>query len=541
MARCEHLCETLVMSPARRFSWKWLLLLPLAFFLLLFLVAAFVYFRPEGTENRIRQAVIVALSDRFHSDTDLKALHIKVFPVLHVAGEGLVLRYRGHGDAPPLLQIEKFSFSAGLLGLLHPVKRIPLIRVQNMVINVPPREPNPDKSAQVHNQQVASFVRNIVVERVLCDHLEFSILPRQSGKEPLVWDIHNLVLTSRGQNRPFTFYAKLTNAKPKGEIDTQGQFGPWNAEDPGGTPVKGQYTFTDADLGPFPGIAGILSSTGTYSGVISELQVEGETDTPDFSLDRVGKAVPLHTNFSATVDGTNGDTYLHPVNATLEHSLIVAVGKVVRIPQKGHLISIDTTVSAGRIQDFLKLATNAEKPFLTGPVKIKAKLTIPPGAERVIEKMILDGQFTVDDGKWSSPELREKLEALSRHAMGKPQDTETGSAVSDLNGNFLLQNGVVHFRRLTFSVEGAAIELAGNYTIRGGELDLAGHLRLQAKLSQTTTGAKSVLLKAVDPLFEKKGAGTVVPIHISGTRDNPVFGVTVFHKNFDKHLTTDKH
>jgi hypothetical protein len=530
------------MSPARRFSWKWkwLLLLPVGFFLLLFLVAAFVYFRPEGTENRIRQAVIQALSDRFHSDTELKELHIKVFPVLHVAGEGLVLRYRGHGDAPPLLQIEKFSFSAGLLGLLHPVKRIPLIRVQNMVINVPPREPNQNKSPQIQNQQVAGFVRNIVVERVLCDHLEFSILPRQAGKEPLVWDIHNLVLTSRGQNRPFTFYAKLTNAKPKGEIDTQGQFGPWNAEDPGGTPVKGQYTFTNADLGPLPGIAGILSSTGTYSGVISELQVEGETDTPDFSLDRVGKPVPLHTNFSATVDGTNGDTYLHPVNATLEHSLIVAVGKVVRIPQKGHLISIDTTVSAGRIQDFLKLATNAEKPFLTGPVKIKAKLTIPPGTERVIEKMILDGQFAVDDGKWSSPELREKLEALSRHAMGKPQDTDTGSAVSDLNGNFLLQNGVVHFRRLTFSVEGAAIELAGNYTIRGGELDLAGHLRLQAKLSQTTTGAKSVLLKAVDPFFEKGGSGTVVPIHISGTRDNPVFGITVFHKNFDKRFTNDQ-
>jgi hypothetical protein len=531
------------MSSASRFSWKWLVLLPVAFFLLLFSVGAFVYFRPEGTEGRIRQAVILALSDRFHSEADLKTLHIRVFPVLHVTGEGLVLRYRGRGDAPPLLQIEKFSFSAGLLGLLHSVKYIPLIRVQNMVINIPPREPNPsqDKPSEIHNQQIAGFMHNIVVGGVVCDHLDFRILPRQVGKEPLDWDIHNLVLTSRGQNLPFTFYAKLTNAKPKGEIDTQGQFGPWNAEDPGGTPVKGQYTFTNADLGPLPGIAGILSSSGNYSGVISELQVEGETDTPDFSLDRVGKPVPLHTTFSATVDGTNGDTYLHPVNATLEHSPIVAEGKVVRIPQKGHLISIDTTVSNGRIQDFLKLATNAEKPFLTGPVKIKAKLTIPPGTERVIEKMVLDGQFAVADGKWSSAALREKLESLSRHAMGKPQDSNMGSAISDLNGDFLLQNGVVHFRRLTFRVEGAAIELAGNYTIRGGELDLAGQLRLQAKLSQTTTGAKSVLLKAVDPFFAKGGSGTVVPIHISGTRDNPVFGVTVFHRNFDKHLTNDTH
>jgi hypothetical protein len=528
------------MSAARRFSWKWLLLLPAAFVLLLFLVAAYVYYRPERTENRIRQAVMQALADRFDGDADLKALHIKVFPLLHITGEGLVLRYRDRGNVPPLLQIEKFSFSAGLLGLFDPVKHIPLVRVQNMIINVPPRSSNQGPPA-LKAAQASNFARNIVVDRIECDHLDFLILPKQAGKEPLEWDIHSLVLTSGGANRPFKFHGRLTNAKPKGEIDTQGQFGPWNADDPGGTPVSGKYQFTDADLGPLPGIAGILSSTGKYDGVLAELQVTGETDTPDFSLDRVGRPVPLHTNFSATVDGTNGDTYLHPVNATLESSLIVAQGKVVRIPQKGHLISIDTTVSDGRIQDFLKLAINSDKPLLTGPLKLKAKLTIPPGAEHVIEKMILDGEFAVDKAKWSSPMLRDKLESLSRHALGKPQDSDTGSAVSDLAGNFLLQNGTIRFRRLTFRVEGAAIELAGNYTIRGGELDLAGHLRLQAKLSQTTTGAKSVLLKAVDPFFEKGGSGTVIPIHITGTRDNPVFGVTVFHKNFEKHFTRDKH
>jgi AsmA-like C-terminal region len=524
------------MSPARGFSWKWLLLLPVAFFALLFAIAAFVYFHPESTEDRIRQAVVQALSDRFDSDAELKTLHIHVFPVLHITGEDLVLRYRAQSDAPPLLQIEKFSFSAGPLGLLHSVKHIPRVRVENMVINVPPRGGNQGQAPTRHSQ-APSFAHNIVVDQVECDHLIFRILPKQAGKEPLEWDIHNLVLTTAGANRPWAYHATLTNAKPKGEIATRGSFGPWDATDPGGTPVNGEYTFTDADLGPFPGISGILSSTGKYKGVLSELEVQGETDTPDFSLDRAGKPVPLHTDFSATVDGTNGDTYLHPVNATLEHSKIVAEGKVVRIPQKGHLISIDTTVSGGRIQDFLKLAINSDKPVLTGPVRIKAQLTIPPGPVHVIDKMILDGQFAVDDAKWSSASLREKLESLSRHAMGKPQDSEMGSAISDLNGNFILTDGVIRFRRLTFRVEGAAIDLAGTYAVKGGELDLAGHLRLQAKLSQTTTGAKSVLLKAVDPFFEKGGSGTVLPIHISGTRDNPVFGVTVFHKSFDKHLT----
>jgi hypothetical protein len=142
----------------------------------------------------------------------------------------------------------------------------------------------------------------------------------------------------------------------------------------------------------------------------------------------------------------------------------------------------------------------------------------------------------VDNATWSSPELREKLESLSRHAEGKPADEEAGSAVSDLSGNFLLQDGVVHFRQLNFSIEGAAIDLAGTYAVRGGELDLAGHVKLKAKLSQTVTGSKSFFLKAIDPLFEKKGAGTVLPIRITGTRDKPVFGVSVFHKTFDKRL-----
>ena len=305
--------------------------------------------------------------------------------------------------------------------------------------------------------------------------------------------------------------------------------------------MSGEYKFTHADLGPLPGIAGILSSTGKYDGVLSDLQVQGETDTPDFSLDKVGKPVPLHTDFSATVDGTNGDTYLHPVRATLAQSPIICEGQVVRVPEKkGHLISIDATVSQGLIQDFLALTVNSQQPLLTGPVKLKAKLTIPPGQEHVVQKMILDGQFGIEDARWSNPEVRDELESLSRHAIGKPEDADMGSSISDLNGNFLMKDGIIHFRSLRFQVEGAAIDLTGTYGLLNGDLDFAGHLRLQAKLSQMVVGKKSFFLKALDPFFEKGGSGTVLPIRITGTRKDPVFGVSVFHKAFAKHLTENK-
>jgi hypothetical protein len=52
-------------------------------------------------------------------------------------------------------------------------------------------------------------------------------------------------------------------------------------------------------------------------------------------------------------------------------------------------------------------------------------------------------------------------------------------------------------------------------------------LELEAELSQTTTGAKSILLKAVDPLFQKHGKGAYIPIKKSGNKDHPVFKLDV--------------
>jgi hypothetical protein len=39
------------------------------------------------------------------------------------------------------------------------------------------------------------------------------------------------------------------------------------------------------------------------------------------------------------------------------------------------------------------------------------------------------------------------------------------------------------------------------------------------------TGWKHIALKAVDPFFSKAGAGTVLPIKITGKRGQPQFGL----------------
>jgi hypothetical protein len=512
---------------------KVLLIVAVSFLACLILLFAVAVSKKRSAELRTRDWIVELLEQKFRSNVELADFHVRVFPEMTVSGEGLSLHYWATPEAPPLLRIEKFSFNLGLLGVFRAPHRIERIKLKRMVIAIPRRE---QRQAAAPREARKLNAAPVVVGTIEIEDMELLTLSKKPGAEPLDWEIHDLKLHEVGTAKPFAFEGTLTNAKPKGEIATSGEFGPWDGDDPGSTPVSGTYAFDDADLGPFPGIAGILSSTGKYSGKLDSLEVNGQTDTPDFSLDNVGKPIPLHTDYSATVDGTNGDTLLHPVHSVLGQSEIVASGSVINVPKQGHQITLDVTTPKARIEDILQLAINSDKPFLHGPVRITAKLSLPPGKQKVIDKMNLDGTFAITNGHWASAEMREKLESFSRHAEGKPEDEDAGSAVTDLKGRFVLKNSVITFSKLTFSVPSAGVELAGTYDIHSQKIDMQGHLRMKAKLSQTVTGAKSFFLKAIDPLFSKNGAGTELPITITGTQDAPVFGVSVFHKKIEKQM-----
>src|SRR5262249_46309961 len=147
------------------------------------------------------------------------------------------------------------------------------------------------------------------------------------------------------------YRADLTNPTPPGQIHATGTFGPWQKDDPGLTPLSGEYTFDKADLGVFHRIAGTLSSTGKFAGVLRRLEVDGVTRTPNFRL-AGGNIVPLNTSFHSIVDGTSGDTYLDPVDARLGGSRIVARGSVTR-PEgsKSRTVVLKVVMTKGRIED----------------------------------------------------------------------------------------------------------------------------------------------------------------------------------------------
>ena len=142
------------------------------------------------------------------------------------------------------------------------------------------------------------------------------------------------------------------------------------------------------------------------------------------------------------------------------------------------------------------------------------------------DKLQLDGRFEIDDGRFTDATVQDKINTLSLRARGKPAATETKRVASGFSGRFVLRDAVLKLPELAFDVPGAVVDINGRYSLHSESLAFQGQLVMDAKLSQTTTGFKSLLLRAVDPLFRKEGR-TVVPIRITGTRDDPSFGLDV--------------
>ena len=493
---------------------------------------------------RFEEHVRSALGEYFGGQAELQGVRVTIFPRPRVTGEGFILRHRGRTDIPPLVQIGRFSASATWAGLLQRPRHVRHIRLEGLRIHIPPRRPGerpvsealggrdgPAASGAAPDPRAAQGRRTtpVIVERIETPGARLEIANKDPAKEPKLFDIHALSLDSVALDRPLQFTATLTNPKPPGPIVAAGEFGPFDSDEPAATPLHGTYTFANADLGVFKGIAGILSSKGAFKGVLERIEVDGATSTPDFQVTLAGNRVALTTKFQAVVDGTNGNTFLVPVDASFLESHVTARGGVFkREGIKGREIALDVVIDKARIEDLLKLAMKGPKATMTGAASVKTKLRIPPGEQDVVDKLELDGEFRIASATFTDVDVQRNIGKLSARGRGRLMDVESGaSIVSDLSGRFVLKNGRLTFSRLTFAVPGVSVSLRGSYTLREEQLQFRGTVRMQATVSQMTTGWKSVLLKVFDPMFRKKGAGAEIPIKVEGPRTKPKFGMDV--------------
>jgi hypothetical protein len=83
------------------------------------------------------------------------------------------------------------------------------------------------------------------------------------------------------------------------------------------------------------------------------------------------------------------------------------------------------------------------------------------------------------------------------------------------------------------------VQLTGIYSLDGEQFDFHGKVRTQAEVSQMVSRWwQRLLLKPVDRFFRKDGAGTEIPVKITGINNEPKFGFDFGH---DKKPNADPH
>jgi hypothetical protein len=507
--------------------------------LLILGIIALVAFAPL-IRKEIRSRTESYLRARFQSDVQFSSFDIDVLPRPKITITGLQLRLKGRTDVPPLITIERVSFTANLPDVLRKRYTIENVQLDGLQIRIPPKGSGARPRIQGTDVDLAKKYP-ILIKEIHASNGLISILRDDPKKPSRDFPIREVVVKDFSFDNAASFHAQLTNPVPLGQIDCTGTFGPWQADEPRHTPVDAKFTFNNANMGTIKGLEGTLNSAGRFSGPLDFLNVEGTTVTPDFALRIAGHPVALHTDYTAIVDGTNGNVILKPVIAHFLHTTLIVNGEVADLtPEKGRTILLDVLSREARIEDLLYLTVKYDKPIMSGPAQLTAKLDIGEGNRDIMQRMTVDGQFGVADAHFTSPTIQEKIDSFSRRGQGRPEDKYIENVVSGLSGKFHMADSTINLSTLSFKVTGADVEVAGTYGLDSGQIDFHGHLLLDAKLSQTTTGAKSFLLKAVDPFFAGKHGGSSLPIKITGTKDHPQYGLDLHHKDDSEKNTSKK-
>jgi hypothetical protein len=431
------------------------------------------------------------------------------------------------------VSIARFTVDLGVLSVLQ--RHVETVHVDGLTIQVPPSAARETLGASPDAGPESAIVEainpsKVIVERLITHDARLSFVSRTEEHHPLDFLIRDLELTGLGFERPVAFHAHLVNPVPRGLVDADGSFGPWTKDDVGRLPLSGKYMLSEADLATFNGIAGILTSTGTFGGRLTAIEVTGTTSTPQFNLSLGGTPQSLTTSFDALVDGTNGTTVLRRVDAKLGQTAMAVHGAIRNLPgPKGFQIDLNVQIPKGPIATLVALTVAPPNPLSKGAVMLKCDLHLPPGDGPVISRLAVRGTFTLSGVKFAKS-IQEQVETFSRRTQANDA-TAVSDVATSARGQFELSGGSLRLQGGAVDIPGATVTLDGTCNLRDRSLALSGHLRMDATISKAVGGVKSIFLWPFNPFFRKGGQGTVLPIRIGGTIDAPKVGLNLFGKS----------
>ena len=440
--------------------------------------------------------------------------------------EGVEFRQSGNSGGSPLLTAEKLTIRANYRGLFH--KRIEVMRFEGVRLDMGQKKQKSKSGGSGTGSNGGSSANATTIAEIDVDRavIEF---PRKE-KPPLLFNVHRLTFGTFVEGKPTAFHVTLDNPLPPGLVGADGQFGPWDTTDIAATPLSGTYRFTDAKLRSLGGIAGTLSSQGSFAGPARTLRVQGTTDTPDFEVKSAAHPVHLRTQFQAVVNCTNGDVNLQSIRGELEKTSFAVAGEVAgKTNPHSKVASLRVNDAAGRIEDWLRLLTPEPTPAMSGPISFQAHVTIPGGRRPFLQRVRLNGDFELIGIAFTKDESQHGVSELSLRAQGQklPDAKQPLPKIpGNLSGHVDLFNGVAHFSNLSYTVPGAHAGMHGTYSFIDERIDLHGQLEVETKFSATATGAGRLATRVIEPLFARgRGKGEILPVKLTGTYDHPSYGL----------------
>ncbi len=478
-----------------------------------------------------QQRVLESLRESWPGSVQLQSVRSTYFPHPGCVAEQVVLRASyGHSDNPTIVAIPRAQIRANYFDLFLRPGRMAHLSVDGLRIETGAVAGNSHgESSESSSQPETDNSSTSSVTFAQVDIRDGAVIVHRSGgKDPLTFSLMHLTLGSVHVGSAMSFEGLVSNPLPPGQVELRGRFGPWASQMPGETPLSGSYTFTNADLGVFRGIAGLLSSSGTFAGTLGSLEAKGDIAIPSFEVTRAHHPVDLKSNYNAVIDAMNGDVTLKQVDSSFLRTAVTAKGAIASMPGKhGKTASLDLDTRHGQIQDVLQLFVQSKTPPMNGATQFTAHVTIPPGAEPFLTKVALNGHFAIENAVLTNPKRQDDINQLSKRASGNKDQPQTESVSGRINGDVQLQKGSALFSALSFEIPGAEVQMKGRYQLTNEKIDLHGDAKTEASLSQDTTGIKSVLLKPVNWIFKKKHAGADVRVGMTGTYDDPHFGIEV--------------
>jgi AsmA-like C-terminal region len=505
------------MSTKKPYVARYLLRCAITLLCVLFASGIILFIKWPFTEKKLVQTLEHVSS----SEVRLQGFHKIYFPHPGYVSEGITFWRKSAKGEVQLGSIRTFEARATWIAMLTLTHRLQSLELKDLRVMIPDPVPPP-------MNLYPSLKTSTTVTTLIADGAVLEIAPRNAGGQSFQLKFPQLVLGNIEKQKSITLQTRVRLPEPPADLEVNGRFGPIVKGDAGRIPLFGSFHLTHADLSKFKAIGGILTSHGDFRGTLASCEVRGGATIPDFEVTSSGHAMPFNGNFDALVNAMQKTVRIRSINGRLLNTALEANGNIGSTSgQKGETVWANIETQHGRVEDLLRLFTNAAKPAVNGPISFHTKVVLPPGEQKFIRKVQLEGDFTISQAEFTHANTQAKLNKLSERARKSKDDSGPQQVVADLRGHVRLQNGTAFLSQMVFTTPGATARGGGTYSLLNQRIDLQGKLAMQASLSKAAGGIKSVLLLPLDPFFKKKNAGAVLPVKITGSYPHPTFGVSL--------------